>query len=51
MTIPILSLAVGALLIWAAITGQNPLLVIKSVLVPTHDAQGATRNIKPIVGN
>jgi hypothetical protein len=50
VTIPILSLAVGAFLIWAAITGQNPLAVVKSVLVPTHDAQGATRNIKPVQG-
>lgn len=48
MMIPILSLAIGSLLIWAAITGQNPLLVIKSVLGNAEVTKGATRNIKPI---
>lgn len=48
MTIPILSLAVGALLIWAAITGQNPLLVIRSVLGNEEITKGATRNPKPL---
>jgi hypothetical protein len=47
MTIPVVSLAVGALLIWAAITGQNPLAVIKEVLAPGSGGT-ATRNIKPV---
>jgi hypothetical protein len=48
MVIPILSLAIGGLLIWAAITGQNPLLVLKSVLTNQPITTGATRNPKPL---
>lgn len=32
MTIPVLAIAVGALLIYAAIAGLNPIEVIKTVL-------------------
>lgn len=32
MTIPVLAIAVGSLLIYSAITGQNPLSIIKVVL-------------------
>jgi hypothetical protein len=32
MTIPVLAIAIGSLLIYSAITGQNPLAIIKTVL-------------------
>lgn len=32
MTIPVVTIAVGAFLLWCAITGQNPITVLKSVL-------------------
>ena len=32
MTVPVLTLAIGAFLIWAAITGENPIQVVKDVL-------------------
>jgi len=47
MTLPILTLAIGAFLIWAAITGQNPLSVVKDILSGGRTS-GATRNPKPL---
>ena len=56
MTIPVLAIAVGSLLIYSAITGQNPLAIIKTVLgappvVADAANTGATIGDQTIVPN